>query len=283
MSLMKSKNASSKGRYMQIGLIIIAAIIVFIEIAPFLWMLLMSFKTRLDIFEIPPKFFFTPTFENYYAAFIEGTFDKMLINSIIIDFSSTILVVIIGVFAAYAFSRFKIFGDKHIFFFILTTRMTPPVVVALPFFIIFSKLNLYDTHIGLILVHAVFNLGLVIWLMKGFFDEIPKEIDQAAMMDGHSNWTIFTRFILPLVVPGIVVSAVFALIFSWNEFLFALILTQFDAMTLPAGLPQLVTSRGTYWGQVAAVGVVITLPVLILTLIFHKYLVRGLTFGAIKT
>jgi multiple sugar transport system permease protein len=283
MKLKKLKNPSSKIRKMDIVLIFIATIIVLFEVAPFLWTLLMSFKSRLDIFEIPPKLFFTPTLSNYYAAFVEGSFSKYLINSLIIDFSSTILVVIIGVCAAYAFSRFKIFGAKHIFFFILTTRMCPAVVTVLPIFMIFSKFKLYDTHIGIILVHIVFNLGLTVWLMRGFFDDIPKEIDQAAMVDGHSKWTIFTRFMLPLVLPGIVVCAVFCLIFSWNEFLFSLILTQFNAVTLPAGLPQLMTSRGTYWGQVASVGVVITMPVLILTLVFHKYLIRGLTFGAIKT
>jgi multiple sugar transport system permease protein len=279
----KSQIQSSERHPMEIMLLCVAAFIVFLEVAPFLWMLLMSLKSRLDIFEIPPKLVFTPILDNYYNAFIEGSFSRYLLNSLIIDSSSTALAITIGTLAAYAFSRFTIYGAKHIFFFILTTRMCPPVVVALPLFIIYSKLKLYDTHIGVILVHTIFNLALVVWLMRGFFDEIPREIDQAAMIDGHSDWAVFRKFILPLALPGIVVSAMFCLVFSWNEFLFALILTQFKATTLPVGVPQLVTSRGTYWGQVAAVGVVITLPVLIFSLVFHKYLVRGLTFGAIKT
>ena len=274
---------SSKRHPLEIALICIAAFIVFLEVAPFIWVVLMSLKSRLDIFEIPPKWIFKPILDNYYNAFVDGPFSKYLLNSLIIDSSSTLLAITIGTLAAYAFSRFTIFGAKHIFFFILTTRMCPPVVVALPLFIIYSKLKLYDTHIGVILVHTIFNLALVVWLMRGFFDEIPQEIDQAAMIDGHSEWTVFRKFILPLALPGIVVSAMFCLVFSWNEFLFALILTQFDATILPVGIPQLVTSRGTYWGQVAAVGVVITLPVLIFALVFHKYLVRGLTFGAVKT
>jgi len=273
----------SKRNFLEIGLICVAAFIVFMEVAPFIWIVLMSFKTRLDIFEIPPKLIFTPTIHNYYNAFIKGPFGKYLTNSLIIDVSSTGLAILVGTLAAYAFSRFKIFGEKHIFFYILTTRMCPPVVVVLPLFIIYSKLNLYDTHIGMILIHTVFNLALAIWLMRGFFDEIPLEIDQAAMIDGYGEWAIFRKFILPLALPGIVVSALFCLIFSWNEFLFALVLTQFNATTLPAGVPQLVTSRGTYWGQVAAVGVILTLPVFIFAVIFHKHLVRGLTFGAIKT
>lgn len=274
---------AQKRNPLEIALIGVAAFIVFIEVAPFLWMVLMSFKSRLDIFEIPPKIFFTPILDNYHNAFVEGPFSKYLINSLIIESSSTVLAITIGTMAAYAFSRFPIYGGKHIFFFILTTRMCPPVVVALPLFIIFSKLGLYDTHIGVILVHTIFNLALVVWLMRGFFDEIPREIDQAAMIDGHSEWTVFRKFILPLALPGIVVSAMFCLIFAWNEFFFATILTQFEAPTLPVGVPQLITSRGTYWGQVAAVGVVITLPVFIFSLVFHKYLVRGLTFGAIKS
>ena len=278
-----TKAFTPKRNPLEIALIGVAAFIVFLEVAPFLWMVLMSLKNRLDIFEIPPKILFTPILDNYYNAFVEGPFSKYLINSLIIESSSTVLAITIGTMAAYAFSRFSIYGGKHIFFFILTTRMCPPVVVALPIFIMFSKLGLYDTHIGVILVHTIFNLALVVWLMRGFFDDIPREIDQAAMIDGHSEWTVFRKFILPLVLPGIVVSAMFCLVFSWNEFLFAMILTQFDATTLPVGVPQLVTSRGTYWGQVAAVGVVITLPVLIFSLVFHKYLVRGLTFGAVKT
>ncbi|UCF94438.1 MAG: carbohydrate ABC transporter permease [Desulfobacterales bacterium] len=277
------RSSSAKRHPAEIALISIAGIIVFLEVAPFLWMVMMSFKSRLDIFEIPPKFIFKPIIANYYNAFVEGPFSKYLLNSLIIDSSSTLLAIAIGTLAAYAFSRFTIFGAKHIFFFILTTRMCPPVVVALPLFIMYSKLGLYDTRLGVILVHTIFNLALVVWLMRGFFDEIPKEIDQAAMIDGHSDWTVFRKFVLPLALPGIVVSAMFCLVFSWNEFLFALILTQFDASTLPVGIPQLVTSRGTYWGQVAAVGVVITLPVLFFALVFHKYLVRGLTFGAVKT
>jgi multiple sugar transport system permease protein len=281
--LNRTEAFTQKRNPLEIALIGIAAFIVFIEVAPFLWMVLMSFKGRLDIFEIPPKIFFTPILDNYHNAFVEGPFSKYLINSLIIESSSTVLAIPIGTMAAYAFSRFPIYGGKHIFFFILTTRMCPPVVVALPLFIIFSKLGLYDTHIGVILVHTIFNLALVVWLMRGFFDEIPKEIDQAAMIDGHSEWTVFMKFILPLALPGIVVSAMFCLVFAWNEFLFATILTQFEAPTLPVGVPQLITSRGTYWGQVAAVGVVITLPVFIFSLVFHKYLVRGLTFGAIKS
>ena len=277
------RSSSVKRHPVEIALIIVAGFIVFLEVAPFLWIVMISFKSRLDIFEIPPKFLFEPILDNYYNAFVQGPFSKYLLNSLIIDSSSTVLAIAIGTLAAYAFSRFNIFGAKHIFFFILTTRMCPPVVVALPLFMMYSKFGLYDTHIGVILVHTIFNLALVVWLMRGFFDEIPKEIDHAAMLDGHSDWTVFRKFVLPLALPGIVVSAMFCLVFSWNEFLFALILTQFDASTLPVGVPSLVTSRGTYWGQVAAVGVVITLPVLFFALVFHKYLVRGLTFGAVKT
>ena len=267
----------------KIGLICIAVLLVLFEIMPFLWIMLMSFKNKLEIFELPPKLLFIPTFDNYYNAFIDGPFGQYLINSLIVDIPSTILSITGGTLAAYAFSRFHIYGKKHLFFYILTTRMCPPVVIVLPLFVLLSKMQLYDTYLGLIFIHTVFNLALIVWLMKGFFDEIPIEINQAAALDGYSEWSTFIKYVLPLARPGIIVCTLFCLVFSWNEFLFAQVLTQFDAITLPAGVPSLVTSRGTYWGQVAAVGVVITLPVFIFSIAFHKYLIRGLTFGAVKT
>jgi multiple sugar transport system permease protein len=267
----------------KVGIALGAVLLVFFEIIPFLWIVLMSFKKKIDIFELPPTLIFSPTLDNYYNAFVDGPFGQYLINSLIIDLPSTVLSISAGTLTAYAFSRFKIFGEKHLFFYFLTTRMCPPIVVVLPLFVMFSKMNLYDTYLGMIFIHTVFNLALIVWLMKGFFDEIPVEINQAAALDGYSEWATFLKFVLPLARPGIVVCALFCLVFSWNEFLFAQVLTQFNAVTLPAGIPSLVTSRGTYWGQVAAVAVVITLPVFIFSVGFHKYLIRGLTFGAVKT
>jgi multiple sugar transport system permease protein len=261
----------------------VALLIVMIEFGPFVWVVLTSFKEKGEIFRLPPRLIFSPTLTNYVASFVNGPFGKYLINSLIVDILAVALAVIAGTLAAYAFSRFELFGKKHIFFYILTTRMCPPIVIALPLFLMYSNLGLRDTRFGLIMIHAVVNLALVTWLMRGFFDEIPIEIDQAAMLDGYGEWHIFWKFVLPPALPGVVVSAVFSAIFSWNEFLFALILTQSQAATLPVGIPQLVTSRGIVWGQIAAVATVMAIPVFVFTVVFQKYLVRGLTFGAVKT
>lgn len=273
----------SKRKWLESVGIGFALIIVLAEVIPFFWVILTSFKDKSEIFKIPPRLFFNPTLSNYISTFVDGQYGGYLMNSLIIDLTAVAIGVVIGTFAAYAFSRFEIYGAKHIFFYMLTTRMCPPIVIALPLFLMYSRLGLRDTRIGLVLIHTVINLALVTWLMKGFFDEIPTEIDQAAMLDGYGEWSIFWKFIFPIARPGIAVSAVFSAIFSWNEFLYALILTQSSAATLPVGIPQLITSRGIVWGQIAAVSVVMTIPIFIFTMFFQKYLVRGLTFGAVKT
>lgn len=271
------------GRWLGAVGLCVAIFIVLAEFGPFMWILLTSLKEKGEIFRLPPRIIFHPTLVNYTTAFVKGPFGRYLINSLVVDILAVALAVVAGTLAAYAFSRFELFGKKHIFFYILTTRMCPPIVIALPLFLMYSKLGLRDTYFGLVMIHAVVNLALVTWLMKGFFDEIPVEIDQAAMLDGYGEWDIFWKFIFPPALPGLVVSAVFAAIFSWNEFLFALILTQSQAATLPVGIPQLVTSRGIVWGQIAAVATVMAIPIFIFTVIFQRYLVRGLTFGAVKT
>jgi len=271
-----------KLRLMIVGLFVAIAIMVLAEFGPFVWVVLTSFKDKSEIFRLPPRLIFSPTLDNYISSFVEGPFGRYLVNSLIVDAIAVALAVIVGTFAAYAFSRFNIFGKKHIFFYILTTRMCPPIVIALPLFLMYSRLGLRDTRFGLIMIHTVVSLALVIWLLKGFFDEVPVEIDQAAMLDGYGEWGIFWKFVLPPTLPGVIVSAVFAAIFSWNEFLFALILTQSQAATLPVGIPQLVTSRGVVWGQIAAVATVMAIPIFIFTVVFQRYLVRGLTFGAVK-
>ena len=280
---MEELNVSRSKKLRGVVALCVGIFIVILELVPFIWTVLTSFKDRTQIFALPPKIIFHPTLENYISVFVDGPYGKYLVNSLIVDLFAIALAVGVGTLAAYAFSRFKIFGEKHIFFYILTTRMCPPVVIALPLFLIYSNLGLRDTRLGLTLVHATINLALVIWLMRGFFDDIPMEIDQAAMVDGYNEWQVFWKFTLPLALPGIAVCTVFSAIFSWNEFLFALVLTQSNAATLPVGIPQLITSRGVAWGQIAAVATVMAIPVLIIAIASQKYLVRWLTFGAIKT
>jgi len=242
----------------------------------------MSFKTRVDIFTIPPSISFNPTLDNYFAAFVEKNFTKYLMNSLVVVAGSTIIAVSLGSLAAYSFSRFKMWADKHILFDILTFRMAPLIVFIIPFYMIWTNLGIYDTHVGIIIAHAAFNMPLVVWLMLSFFDGLPRDLEEAAMVDGCSRLVTFFRIVLPLVAPGLAASAVICIIFSWNEFFFAMVLTSVYAKTLPAAITGFVTTRGTLWGEMAAVATIIILPVLIFAIIVQKYLVRGLTFGAIK-
>ena len=255
----------------------------FLSVFPWFWNLLSSFKTTTDIWARPPLFIFDPTLNNYYSAFVTRNFALFLKNTIVVGLSATALCLVIGVPAAYAFSRFKTFiGNNQLFFFILTTRMAPGFVEIIPLYLIFKNIGLLGSPIALVFAHVYVNLAFVIWLMKGFFDDITVDLDERAMIDGASRIRAFFQLILPLTLPGLVTTAIFVLIFSWNEFLFALILTGGLSRTLPVAIPGLVTPAGTYWGEVMAVATVITVPILIFATAVRKYLVRGLTFGAVK-
>jgi multiple sugar transport system permease protein len=269
----------------KIGRIFILSGLVAITIAfifPFFWILVLSLKTRVDALTMPPKWFFVPTLENYVMAFLERGYTRTFLNSLIVATSSTALSLICGVPAAYTLSRFNFRGEKQLFFTILTTRMAPPIVLVLPLFVVFSNLGMIDNYLSIILVHTVMNLAFVIWIMQGFFNEVPIQIDEAAIMDGDTRFEAFMRQVLPLVIPGLIVTGIFCFVASWNEFLFALILTGFETRTFTVAVPALITPHGTYWGQVAAIAVIATLPVVIIGILMRRYLVRELTFGLIR-
>jgi multiple sugar transport system permease protein len=259
-------------------LLLIAGVALF----PYVWILLTSFKQRSDILSTPPVWIHNPSWINYSKMLFERGFDRYLLNSIIIGLSSTSIALSVGTLAAYAFSRFKVPAGNHLFFYILSTRLGPPVAYALPMYFLFSNLGLLNTHIGVAVAHATFNLVLVVWMMKTFFDEIPRDVEEAAKMDGCTSWQLFTRISLPLSAPGLVTVAIFVFIFSWNELLFAMILSAGDTNTLPAMIPSLVLHTGTLWGEVAAAAVVQTIPVIVFTFVAQRHLIRGLSFGAVK-
>jgi multiple sugar transport system permease protein len=263
----------------EIGLILLVTAAALI---PFLWLVMTAFKDRTDILSAIPKLLFTPTLSNFYQAFVEGEFALYLKNSLVIAAGSLVLCLVIGLPAAYAFSRFRVFGEKHLFFYVLSTRMAPAIALVLPFYMFFQSLGLLGTIWGVMIAHTAFNLALVVYLMRNFFEEIPKDLDEAALTDGANEWQVFVKVVLPLARPGIVVTVVIAFLFSWNEFLFALMLGGSTASTLPAGFPGLVTPLGTYWGQLAAVSVVVSIPVLIMVWFVQRGLTQGLTFGAVK-
>ncbi|MBA7560562.1 Diacetylchitobiose uptake system permease protein DasC [subsurface metagenome] len=240
-----------------------------------------SFKTRLQIFE-NPTLFFKPTLQNYREAFLlYPGLVKSFVNSLIMTSTSIVISLILGIPAAYALGRFKFKGDNNISFFILSLRIMPPVIAALPLYLLVSKVNMLDNYLVLILIYTVFNFPFVIWMMKGFFQEVPLEIEEAAQLDGCSRLRVIW-FIIPLVAPGIVATAIFSAILTWNEFIVALILTGRQTRTVPVELMTNITSAGIQWGELMAGGTIALLPILVLALIIQKHLVRGLTLGAVK-
>ena len=203
-------------------------------------------------------------------------------NSLIIASTSTILSVVFGLLAAYAFSRWDIAGKPDLLFFILSTRMLPPVVVTIPIFLMYRRLGIYDTHIGMILLYTVFNLSFSVWLLKGFIDEIPREYEEAALVDGYSRLQAFTKIVLPQALTGIAATTVFCLIFAWNEYAFALMLTADKARTAPPAIATLQGTGGVEWAVIAAGSMLFLIPVVVVTFALRQYLLRGVTFGAIR-
>ena len=257
--------------------------VVFIYLIPIYWIILTSLKSSSDISAQIPQFFFRITFENYQKL-VESQYFSQLKNSIIIGFTSTILAVVIGTLSAYAFSRFKVSGEDDLLFFILSTRMLPPIVIVIPVYLMYTVLRLRDTHFGLILLYTTFNLSFAVWLMKGFIDEIPTEYEDAALVDGYTRFQAFRMIVLPQAATGIAATAVFCLITAWNEFAFALVLTEVGGNTITAP-PSIVSATGKTgydWGKVAAGTFIFLVPIAIFTFLVRKHLLRGVTFGAIK-
>lgn len=266
-----------------------------IYLIPVLWILLTSFKQWDDVQASPPRFLFTPTLENYVNLPVNRVFDqsgsrvvgesgffRKIGNSVVIGLVSTFFAVGLGLLSAYAFSRFRVKGKADLLFFILSTRMMPPVVVVIPIYLMYNFLGLRDTHLGMILLYTVFNLSFAVWLLKGFVDEIPREYEDAALVDGYTRFQAFCRVVVPQAATGVAATAVFCLITAWNEFAFALILTDQRATTAPPFIVSRLGSAGTDWGQIAASTVVFVLPIAIFTFLMRSHLLRGITFGAIK-
>ena len=258
------------------------ALVLAISLLPYIWLVMTSLKVRADIFAIPPVWWFKPTAESYKVVFIDKGFLFTLRNSIVVALGTTGMSLAVGVPAAYSFSRYKLRGGGHLTFLILFTYMCPPIVLAVPFFIMFKTIGLFDTPLALIIAYTTFNLAFVVWIMKGFFDEVPKSIDQSALVDGCTPFGAFKSVVLPLVAPGMAATSIFCFLASWNEFLYALVLTAYNSKTLPVAIPGLVTVRGTFWNEIGAVAVTISILALIFAFIVQKHLVRGMTFGAVK-
>lgn len=257
---------------------------------PFVVMFVSSFKELLAAFKLPEVgdwagvgvfFDFTPTFSHYQTLFSENNFSRYLMNSLIAAGGSAIISVVFGSLAAYSLSRVDFRGKSDLFFWIISTRMAPVVAVMVPLFAIFRSLGLVGTLPGLILAYTTFNLPFAIWILKGFFDNVPYGIEEAQMVDGATRFQAF-RSILPLVAPGIGAFIVLCVLFAWNDFLFAAIIGSGGAKTLPVATRELVQPQNIQWGAIMAAGVVTTAPMMLLGLVIRKYLVTGLTMGAVK-
>lgn len=267
-----------------IEIVVLAALAV-VTLFPVFWILETAFKQTQDIYAVPAKIInFTPTLDHVRDVFgANSPVAQGFKNSVIIAGSSTVIATVLGVPAAWAYSRFPIKAKKDQLFFILSTRFMPPVVVVIPVFLMFRDLRLLDTQLGLILVYAAFNLPFTIWMMKGFVDEVPREYEDAAMMDGYSRFEAFWRVTMPLLVPGIAATAVFALIFSWNEFVYSIFLITDPAnRTAPSAIAGLIGGTTINWGLVAASTLVFAIPVLIFAYLVRKHLVAGVTLGAVR-
>lgn len=286
-----------------------------ITILPLVWIFMTGFKTPQDSISYPPKVIFEPSLEGYVNLFttrsrqtpeymatlpppdnwveslvrernmvIAGPskFGERFMNSVIIGFGSTFLSVFLGTLAAYAFSRFKVPLKDDLMFFILSTRMMPPIAVAIPIFLMYRTLGLSDTHLGMILLYTAVNISLAVWLLKGFIDEIPREYEEAALIDGYTRLQAFRKVVLPQAATGIAATAIFCLIFSWNEYAFALLLTSGTAQTAPPFIPTIIGEGGLDWPAVAAGATLFLIPIVAFTILLRKHLLRGITFGAVR-
>lgn len=286
-----------------------------ITMIPLLWILTTGFKSPSDSISYPPKVFFQPSLEGYVNVFTSRSrqtpeymatlpepttwydkqarsrnmvitgpskFGQRYVNSLVIGFGSTFLAVFIGTLTAYAFSRFKVPGKDDLLFFILSTRMMPPIAVAIPIFLMYRKIGLNDTYLGMILLYTAVNVSLAVWLLKGFIDEIPREYEDAAMIDGYTRIQAFRKVVLPQAMTGIAATAIFCLIFSWNEYAYALLLTKGTAQTAPPFIPTIIGEGGLDWPAVGAATTLFLLPVVIFTIALRKNLLRGITFGAVR-
>lgn len=303
---------SNRTKWMAGTLVIIYAVI---TLMPLFWIIATGFKSSSDAIAYPPKVVFQPTLEGYVNLFTVRTratknkvaelgepktwyqkivreqnmvisgpskYGERFLNSVIIGFGSTLLCMIFGTTAAYAFSRFKVPLKDDLLFFILSTRMMPPIAVAIPIFLMFRNLGLNDTHLGMILLYTAVNLSLSVWLLKGFIDEIPIEYEEAALIDGYTRFQAFYKVVLPQAATGIASTAIFCLIFAWNEYAFAVLLTSGTAQTAPPFIPTIIGDAGKDWPAVAAGATIFLVPVMVFTILLRKHLLRGITFGAVR-
>ena len=248
---------------------------------PLYWLAAMSLKRQVDAVARVPRFVFWPILDNYAKVLANGEVWSYFGNSLIVASASTAAALLIGIPTAYLLARYRFPGNADYGFWVLSTRMTPPVAMLIPFFVLYVRTGLQDTYLGLTIAHVAINLSIVVWLMKGFFEDLPGELEEAAFMDGATPFQAFRQVALPVALPGIAAVAILCFLFSWNEFLFTLVLSE-DIRTVPVGLYTFVGYQQVRWGELSASSVLMLAPVLAFVFVFQKQLVRGLTLGATK-
>jgi multiple sugar transport system permease protein len=258
---------------------VLVTAIALIVLFPFLWMLASSFKTQVDIISWPPRLIFSPTLQNYLRVFDEQDFLKYFLNSTIVGGLAVGFSLLLGLPAAYSISRYT---QHRLAVFILLARLMPGISFLMPWYIVFSRLNLMDSYVALVLSHMLIALPIVVWIMATYFNGIPRELEESAMVDGATRQHAFLVIILPLSGPGIITATTLSFIFSWNNFMFSQVLSMEKTKTLPIAVYNFVSYAEVDWGGVMAAAVAIMAPAIILTMIFQKYVVKGLTMDAVK-
>ena len=278
------RRAKRRRRFFHYSQNVLVVLIVLLFLSPVMWIITGSFKARVEFYSTPPVFMphqaSIATEANYARAVEVG--GKGFIDSIIVAGLATVLTMLLAIPASYSIARYRI-GAKHIPFFILSILFLPPVVGILPLFMLLKTFRLIDTHFGLILAYMFFNLPLAVWLTKGFFEDLPEDLESAALVDGYGRFRAFLKVSVPLVVPGIAVAGLFTFIFSWNELAYASIMTRSRVETLPIALTNLMGGHGIQWGALCALATMAAIPGILLSLFMQKYLIRGLSFGAIRS
>ena len=266
----------------QVPLFLALCAFTFVTLVPVIWAILTSFKRPVDAFAVPPELIFHPTFTFHYQVWVEKGFWRYLINSVIVSASVVVLSVSIGSMAAYGLSRLRSRSSRGVLFAILSMRMFPQILLAIPFFVLAKWLGLINTYPALILALIAINQPFTIWLMRSFFLDVPHELYEAAEIDGCNPWQVFARVALPVVRPGVGVTALFSLLLAYNEFLLSLVLTGPATKTLPVALAEYGAEDINYWTLSAAAAVGIMLPIVVFMMFLQRHLVRGLAFGAVK-
>ena len=279
--MLKTSSIRNKKIAADIATYILLTIFCLIILLPILWIVRLSFTTKFIAYKIPPEWFFKPILDNYRSLFVDYGFARFFFNSLAVAIGSTAIAIPIAFLAAYSFNRFNT-GGRSLQFGILGLQMMPPIVLSLPIFVLMKTFNLLNTRGGLIASYLSFNLPFVIWMLMGFLESIPVELEEAAKIDGANRLQAVIRIVFPLATPGVMASGVLSFILCWNEFLFALMLTAEKTSTIPIALASMQTERGVMLGTLAAAMCFAIIPMLALSIVIQKYMVRGLTFGALK-